>query len=86
VIQGFFKDRVISTDLWPLRSPDFSHTDFLWGCLKKRVFQNETIITGALKEDITNEIVQADGTALRRTVDNTQRRLAEDDGHIRHRV
>jgi len=31
IIQVFFKDRVISTDLWPLRSPDVSPTDFSVG-------------------------------------------------------
>ena len=50
VIQGFIEDRFISTDLWPLRLPDVRLTDFLWGCLKKRVFQNETSIIGALKK------------------------------------
>jgi hypothetical protein len=82
MIQGFFEDRVISTDLWPLLSPDLSPTDFLWSCLKKRVFQNEASIICALKESITNEIRQTDGTTLRRTIDNTQRRLAEDGRHL----
>jgi len=59
---------------------------FLWVCLKKRVFQNETIIIGTLEENITKEIRQTDGTTLRRTIDNTQRRLAEDGGHLNHRV
>ena len=55
---------------------------FLWGCLKKRMFQNETSIIGALKQDITNEIRQTDSTKLRRTIDNRQRRLAENGGHL----
>jgi len=59
---------------------------FCGGSLKKRVFQNETSIIGTLKENITKEIRQTDGTTLRRTIDNTQRRLVEDGGHLKHKV
>ena len=36
MIQGFFEDRVISTDLWPLRSPYVSPTDFFCGPVLRR--------------------------------------------------
>ena len=34
--ESFFKDRIISKNLWPTRSPDF----FLWGLLKGKVYKN----------------------------------------------
>jgi hypothetical protein len=40
------------------------------------VFHNETIITGALKENVTNEIMQTDCTTLERSTDKGRRRLA----------
>ena len=42
-IQSFFGDRVVSKGLWPPRSPDLTSPDyFLWGYLKRRVYQKNT--------------------------------------------
>ena len=36
-----FKDRIISKNLWPPRSPDLTPADvFLWGLLKSKVDKN----------------------------------------------
>jgi hypothetical protein len=41
MLKQFFDDRIISKNLWPLRSPDLTPPDyFLWGYLKQGVYSN----------------------------------------------
>ena len=48
----FFKDRIISQNLWPPRSPDLTPADFfLWGLLKIKVYKNTLRTIEQLKED-----------------------------------
>jgi hypothetical protein len=72
----FLEDRLISKDLWRPRWLDLSSPVlFLWGYLKERLFRNKQHTINALKENITNEIRQTDYMTMRRTTDNTQRRI-----------
>jgi hypothetical protein len=67
-IQSFFGDRVISKGLWPPSSPDLTPPDyFLWGYLKRRVYQNKPRTIGALKPNITEEIQAVTADVLART-------------------
>jgi hypothetical protein len=52
-LQEVFNDRIISTGLWPPRSPDLRVCDFyLWGNLKGKVYRN----TPSTAETFQNEI------------------------------
>jgi hypothetical protein len=45
MLKQFFDDRIISKNLWPLRSPDRTPPDyFLWGYLKQVVYSNRQTI------------------------------------------
>jgi len=49
-IESFFKDRIISKNIWPPRSPDLTPADFfLWGLLKGKVYKNTPRIIEQLK-------------------------------------
>ena len=40
-VESFFKDRIVSKNFWPPRSPDLTPVDFfLWGLLKSKVYKN----------------------------------------------
>ena len=53
----FLKDRIISKNLWPPRSPDLTSTDFfLWGLLKSKVYRNTPRTIEQLKDAIRQEI------------------------------
>lgn len=53
----FTKERTISKDLWPARSPDLSPCDFyLWGRLKGNVYHNNPRTLEELKQNIRQEI------------------------------
>jgi hypothetical protein len=55
MMQTFCKDRVISSDIWPQRSPDLITPDFfLWGYVKERVFHNIKRTNVALEKNINN--------------------------------
>lgn len=49
-----FDDRIISKGLWPSRSPDLSYYDFyLWGNLKRKLYENNLWTTKDLQKEIT---------------------------------
>ena len=88
-IQSFFGDRIISKGLWPPRSPDLTPPDyFLWGYLKRRVYQNKPRTIDALKANITEEIQAVTADVLTRTFQNKARRvqcsLDANGGHFQH--
>lgn len=52
-LREFFGNRLISTGLWPLRSPDLTPPDFfLWGALKGRVYNDNPQTIDELKAAI----------------------------------
>jgi hypothetical protein len=56
VLSDVFGDRIISSGIWPARSPDLIPSDFFfWGCLKDKVY-NSNPRTEELKENIHREI------------------------------
>jgi hypothetical protein len=59
VYAGFarcLRGRIISSDIWPARSPDLNPRDFFfWCCLKDKVYSNNPR-TEELKENIRREI------------------------------
>ncbi len=57
VLKSFFDDCLISSGLWPPRSPDLSPLDyFLWGYLKDRVYSPAPVTFEDLKADIVRKI------------------------------
>jgi hypothetical protein len=57
VLSSVFGDRIISSDIWPARSPDINPCDFFfWGCLKDKVYSNNPQMEEELKENIHREI------------------------------
>jgi hypothetical protein len=56
-IESFFKDMIISKNLWPPRSPDLMRADFfIWGLLKGKVYKNTPRKIKQLKDTIRQEI------------------------------
>jgi hypothetical protein len=52
-----FKDRIISRNIWPPRSPDLTPADFfLWGLLKSKLYKNTPHTIEQLKEAIRHSI------------------------------
>jgi hypothetical protein len=57
VLSDVFGDRIISSGIWPARSPDLNHCDFFfWGCLKDKVYSSNPRTKEELKENIRSEI------------------------------
>ncbi|KAJ4451638.1 hypothetical protein ANN_03107 [Periplaneta americana] len=73
LILSFFDDCIISRNLWPPRSPDFTSPDFfLLDYLKGRVYATHP---RSFKENITREINGIDNAMFQRTARNMERRL-----------
>ena len=88
-IQSFFGDCIISKGLWSPHSPDLTLPDyFLWGYLKRRVYQNKPRTIDAFKVDITEEIQAVTVDILARTFQNmaceVQSCLDVNIGHFQH--
>jgi hypothetical protein len=72
-----FGDRIISSDIWPPRSPDLNPCDlFSWGCLKDKVYNSNTR-TEELKENIRRAIANSPAEQLQRVNQNLFRRCEE---------
>jgi hypothetical protein len=54
-LSAVFGDRIISSDIWPARSPERNPDFFFWCCLKDKVY-NSNPRTEELKENIRREI------------------------------
>jgi hypothetical protein len=83
-----FGDRIISSGIWPSRSPDLNPSDFLfWGCLKGNVY-NSNPRTEELKENIRKEIANIPAEQLRRADQNLFRWYEEylrvEEQHFQH--
>jgi hypothetical protein len=56
-LSNVFRDRIISSDIWPAHSPDLNPCDFFfWGCLKDEVYSNNPRMEQERKENIHREI------------------------------
>jgi hypothetical protein len=63
--ESFFKDRIISKNLWPPRSPDLTPADFfLWRLLKGKVYKNTPRTIQQPKDAICQEIQAINGDTL----------------------
>ncbi len=64
-LHKFFKEHLISINLWPPRSPDLSPLDFfLWGYLKNRIYMTVPHNFEELKGKIAREIENIDQKTL----------------------
>jgi hypothetical protein len=75
-IKSYFSDRLISKNLWPLRSPDFTPPDFfLWALLKGRVYNNKPRTIDAHKDAIRREVAAITDVTLPDILANLQTRI-----------
>jgi len=73
-IESFLKDRIISKNLWPPRSPDLTPVDFfLWGLLKGKVYKNTARTIEQLKDAIRQEIQAVNVDTLGKVFQNLQK-------------
>lgn len=89
MLQDFFDGRIISTGLWPPRSPDLSSPDFfLWGYLKDIVYRSNPHTLQELKTNITNAINEIDRVKLKKVARNMVKRVEKcievDGQHFQH--
>ena len=90
-LEVFFKDRSISKNLWPPRSPDLTPADFfLWGLLKRKVYKNSPCTIEELKDAVRQqtEAVNLDnlGTVFRNLEKSIQVCLGVKGDHFQHRL
>lgn len=90
-LKNIFGDRLISTNLWPARSPDLTPLDYyLWGMLKNKVYVNNPQTISELKFTILNEIALINGNELKNVFENLKTRLdlciEEDGGHFQQLI
>ena len=75
-IESFFKERIISKNLWPPRSPDLTPADFfLWGQLKGKVYKITPRTIEQLKEVIRQEIQAVNADTLVKVFQNLEKRI-----------
>jgi hypothetical protein len=76
-LSDVFGDRIISSGIWPARSPDLNPCDdFFWSCLKDKVC-NSNPRTEELKENIRREFANISAEQLQRVIQNFFRRCEE---------
>ena len=90
-IESFFKDRIISKNLWPPRFPDLTPPNFfLWVCLKGKVYRNRPRTIAELKDAIRREIEAITEETLIKVFRNLERRVqtCSDEGgdHFQHQM
>ena len=62
---------------WPPYSPDLNPCDyFLWGCLKKRIYDNNPQTLADLKDNIRTEMRRIPDDMIGRVIDNFDVRVA----------
>jgi hypothetical protein len=74
ILEYTFPARVISrrrTIEWPARSPDLNACDFfLWGYLKRKVYEKKPRTAMELKQNIRDEVAAISPTMLQRVMQN----------------
>ncbi|PSN46232.1 hypothetical protein C0J52_11390 [Blattella germanica] len=90
-LRDVYGDKLISSGLWPSRSPDLNPCDFyLWGNLKCKVYANNPRDWEALKENIKIEIFSINWDDLQEVSENLFRWirscLGEAGRHFKHRI
>jgi hypothetical protein len=66
VLKEVFEGRLISSGLWPARSPDLNPCDFyLWGNLKNKVYSNNPRTLVELKQSIRETISSVEVSELK---------------------
>jgi len=74
--ESFFKDRIISKNLWPPRSPDLTPAYFFfWGLLKSKVYKNTPRTIEELKDAIRQEAEAVNLDTLGRVFQNLEKRI-----------
>jgi hypothetical protein len=71
-----FGDTIISSGMWPARSPYFNPSDFIWSILKNKVYKSNHR-TEELKENIRREFVNILAEHLQRVNYNLFHRCEE---------
>jgi hypothetical protein len=89
LLKQFFDDRIISKNLWPPRSPDFTPPEFfLWSYLKETVYKNNPRTLVYLKGNIEEAVKKITAETLLRLSRNMCQRmnlsLQENGGHFQH--
>jgi hypothetical protein len=80
-IKSFFGDRIISTGIWPSRSPYMPPLDFfLCDLLKDKLFKHKYRTVDDMKSDITNETVGIPPAVLAATFANMELHLTVSPG------
>jgi hypothetical protein len=76
-LSDVFGDRIISSDIWPARSPDLNLCGFFfWGCLKDKVYSNNPR-KEELKENIRRKISNIPAEHRQKVNQNFFRRCEE---------
>jgi len=73
-IESFFKDRIISKNLWPPRSPDLTPTDY-WGLLNGKVYKNTPRTIEQLKDATRQEIQAVNFDTLGKVFQNLKKHI-----------
>jgi hypothetical protein len=72
LLNEIFGERVISRNLWPLHSPDFTPPDFyLWGAAKSAVYRDRPRMLHELKTAITAFIRNISQAEMQKVFANT---------------
>jgi len=72
----FFKDRIISKNIWPPRSPDLTPVDFfLWDLLGGKVYKNTPRTIEQLKDAVRQEIQAVTIDTLGKVFQNLKKRI-----------
>jgi hypothetical protein len=70
-----FGDGIISSGIWPARSPELNPCEFFfWGCVKDKVYKSNPRMEEEVKENIRKEIANVPVEKLRKVNQNLFRR------------
>jgi hypothetical protein len=71
LFSSVFGDRIISSGIWPARSPDLNPCDiFFWGCLKDKLYNRNPQTEKELKENVCRKIANFPAEQFQRVRQN----------------